>query len=141
MRGRMRISGTFRAAVFGANDGFVSNLALVLGVGAAGADPASLVTGMAGLSRAPCRWVRASTCPSPPSASCSPPPPVAAVGDALTRIDFDENEVALVFRARGMSEQEADSAAAAVLREREAPRLPSDDVDVETVGTPMGVAL
>jgi hypothetical protein len=36
IRGRNRISGTFRAAVFGANDGLVSNLALILGVGAAG---------------------------------------------------------------------------------------------------------
>ena len=33
-RGRQRLSGTFRAAVFGANDGLVSNLALVLGIGA-----------------------------------------------------------------------------------------------------------
>ena len=33
-RGRNRLSGTFRAAVFGANDGLVSNLALVLGIGA-----------------------------------------------------------------------------------------------------------
>jgi len=36
-RGRERLSGTFRAAVFGANDGLVSNLALVLGIGATGA--------------------------------------------------------------------------------------------------------
>ena len=32
VRGRARVSGTFRAAVFGANDGLVSNLSLVLGV-------------------------------------------------------------------------------------------------------------
>ena len=35
-RGRRRLSGTFRAAVFGANDGLVSNLALVMGIGATG---------------------------------------------------------------------------------------------------------
>jgi len=35
-RGRARVSGTFRAAVFGANDGLVSNLALVLGVSGGG---------------------------------------------------------------------------------------------------------
>ena len=35
-RGRTRLSGTFRAAVFGANDGLVSNLALVLGISASG---------------------------------------------------------------------------------------------------------
>ncbi|MDR1633487.1 MAG: VIT1/CCC1 family protein, partial [Bifidobacteriaceae bacterium] len=38
-RGRARLSGTFRAAVFGANDGLVSNLALVMGIGGAGARP------------------------------------------------------------------------------------------------------
>jgi VIT1/CCC1 family predicted Fe2+/Mn2+ transporter len=43
-------AGSIRAAVFGINDGLVSNVALVLGVAAAGADHATLViTGMAGL--------------------------------------------------------------------------------------------
>lgn len=42
--------GAVRAAVFGMNDGLVSNLALLLGVAAAGAGPAALlVTGLAGL--------------------------------------------------------------------------------------------
>ena len=143
MRGRSRISGTFRAAVFGANDGLVSNLALVLGIGATGAAPAVvLFTGVAGLlagalsmgageyvSVSSQRELLAASTPSPQSA------------DALTRIDFDENEVALVFRARGMDSAEADRAAAAVLRERDAPALPTDAVDVEAVGTPLGVAL
>src|SRR5699024_8433022 len=49
-RGRARISGTLRAAVFGANDGLVSNLALVAGIGASGASQeAILLTGLAGL--------------------------------------------------------------------------------------------
>ena len=49
-RGRSRLSGTFRAAVFGANDGLVSNLALILGIGASGASThAVLVAGVAGL--------------------------------------------------------------------------------------------
>ena len=49
-RGRNRLSGTFRAAVFGANDGLVSNLSLVLGVTAAGIPSgAVLATGIAGL--------------------------------------------------------------------------------------------
>ena len=49
-RGRTRLAGSFRAAVFGANDGLVSNLALVLGIGATGV-PATTVlfTGIAGL--------------------------------------------------------------------------------------------
>ncbi|HOA87570.1 MAG TPA: VIT1/CCC1 family protein, partial [Microbacteriaceae bacterium] len=49
-RGRRRLSGTFRAAVFGANDGLVSNLALVMGVGATGIAPQFvLFSGIAGL--------------------------------------------------------------------------------------------
>src|SRR6478752_5532348 len=36
-RGRNRLAGTFRAAVFGANDGLVSNLSLVMGMVASGA--------------------------------------------------------------------------------------------------------
>ena len=49
-RGRRRLSGTFRAAVFGANDGLVSNLALVMGIGATGVAPQFvLFSGIAGL--------------------------------------------------------------------------------------------
>jgi VIT1/CCC1 family predicted Fe2+/Mn2+ transporter len=47
---RVGRGGTLRAGVFGANDGLVSNLSLVLGVAAAGAQRgALLVTGLAGL--------------------------------------------------------------------------------------------
>ncbi len=50
VRGRNRLSGTFRAAVFGANDGLVSNLSLVLGVSASGiSNHFVLLTGLAGL--------------------------------------------------------------------------------------------
>jgi VIT1/CCC1 family predicted Fe2+/Mn2+ transporter len=49
-RGRNRLSGTFRAAVFGANDGLVSNLSLVLGISASGvSNQTVLLTGLAGL--------------------------------------------------------------------------------------------
>jgi predicted MFS family arabinose efflux permease len=44
------VSGSFRAAVFGANDGLVSNLALVLGIAGAGESARTvLLTGIAGL--------------------------------------------------------------------------------------------
>ena len=50
-RGREKMSGNFRAAVFGANDGLVSNFALVLGVmGAGGIDSnIILLTGISDL--------------------------------------------------------------------------------------------
>lgn len=49
-RGREQLAGNFRAAVFGMNDGLVSNLALVMGIGATGvASSVVLFTGVAGL--------------------------------------------------------------------------------------------
>lgn len=142
MRGRARISGTFRAAVFGANDGLVSNLALVLGVGAAGAERAVvLFTGVAGLlagalSMAAGEYVSVSS--QRELLDASTPSPHS--GPALMRIDLDANEVALVFRARGMDADDAARAADAVLAERDRPTLPANEVDAEAVGTPFGVA-
>ena len=49
-KSRETLAGTFRAAVFGANDGLVSNLALVLGVAASGMESHTvLLTGVSGL--------------------------------------------------------------------------------------------
>lgn len=74
-RGRMRLSGTFRAAVFGANDGLVSNLALVLGIGATGvAHSVVLFSGIAGLLAGALSMGAGSTSPCAPSASCWRPP-------------------------------------------------------------------
>jgi VIT1/CCC1 family predicted Fe2+/Mn2+ transporter len=67
--------------------------------------------------------------------------PSAASHRALHRIDLDSNEVALVFRARGMTEEEAQAEAALLLTDLGTARLPDDEVDVESVGTPFGVAL
>lgn len=109
MRSRTRMSGTFRAAVFGANDGLVSNLALVLGIGATGVPaPVVLATGIAGLLagalsmgageyvsvRSQRELLEAST-PNPETPSLIP------------RLDVNANELELVYRARGMGEEEA----------------------------------
>ena len=113
-RGREQLSGTFRAAVFGANDGLVSNLALVLGIGATGVDARTvLFTGIAGLlagalsmgageyvSVRSQRELLQSTQPDPESQS------------ALPHLDVDANELALVYRARGMDPTEAERARA-----------------------------
>jgi vacuolar iron transporter family protein len=143
MRGRNRISGTFRAAVFGANDGLVSNLALILGVGAAGADATTvLFTGIAGLlagalSMGAGEYVSVSSQRELLRASR----PSLESEDALRRIDLRANEVALVFRARGMSQEEAERQANLLFWDREHARLPENDADVESVGTPISVAL
>jgi VIT1/CCC1 family predicted Fe2+/Mn2+ transporter len=116
-RGRNRLSGTFRAAVFGANDGLVSNLALVLGIGASGvATSTVLLSGLAGLlagalSMGAGEFVSVRSQRELLEAS-SPSPDAAA---ALPHLDVDANELALVYRARGMTIEDATAHADAVL--------------------------
>ncbi|HCA51549.1 MAG TPA: rubrerythrin family protein, partial [Mycobacterium sp.] len=118
-RGRDRLSGSFRAAVFGANDGLVSNLALILGVSASGVSGhAVLVTGLAGLlagalSMGAGEYVSVSSQRELLEASTPSP----HVGGALAQLDVDANELELVYRARGMTPQEASAHAARVLRD------------------------
>lgn len=108
-RGRRRLAGTFRAAVFGANDGLVSNLALVAGMGATGVSAAVvLFTGVAGLlagalSMAAGEYVSVRS--QRELLEASEPDPDAR--HALADLDIDANELALVYRARGMPDAEA----------------------------------
>ena len=151
-RGRRRLAGTFRAAVFGANDGLVSNLALVLGIGATGV-PASVVlfTGIAGLlagalSMGAGEYVSVRS--QRELLEASAPDPTAR--EALVDLDLDANELALVYRARGMDEGDASEHAALVMaRVRAAEQLaaPTDALTVsaahddEAVGTGLSAAI
>lgn len=108
-RGRRRLSGSFRAAVFGANDGLVSNLALVLGIGATGVSSGFvLFSGIAGLlagalSMGAGEFVSVRSQRELLAATEANDDAAAAAGD----LDIDENELALVYRARGMDQDEA----------------------------------
>lgn len=116
-RGRQQLSGTFRAAVFGANDGLVSNLALVIGVAAAGTGTSTiLLTGLAGLlagalSMGAGEYISVRS--QRELLSASTPSPAATA--ALPNLDVSANELSLVYRARGMSADEAESHAREVL--------------------------
>ena len=116
-RGRRKLAGGLRAAVFGFNDGLVSNLALVLGVGATGLPPATvLVTGVAGLlagslSMGAGEYVSVRSQRELLEASRPDP----ASQRALPDLDVDANELALVYRARGMSPADAEEHARQVL--------------------------
>jgi VIT1/CCC1 family predicted Fe2+/Mn2+ transporter len=146
-RGRNRLSGSFRAAVFGANDGLVSNLSLILGVGASGvATHVILLTGLAGLlagalSMGAGEYVSVRS--QRELLEASTPDPEAR--RALPHLDVDANELALLYRARGMSIEEAESHAAAILSggpitEEPAPITPHVDQH-EAVGTGWGAAI
>src|SRR6188768_4010291 len=108
-RGRRRLSGTFRAAVFGANDGLVSNLALVLGIGATGVAPQFvLFSGVAGLlagalSMGAGEFVSVRSQRELLAAT----EPNDFADDSLPYLDLDANELALVYRTRGMAQDEA----------------------------------
>lgn len=147
-KARSRISGNFRAAVFGANDGLVSNLALVLGVGAAGVPThVVLLTGVSGLLagalsmgagefvsvRSQAELLDAST-PDPESLG------------ALASLDINANELALVFRARGMDSQEAEFAAQTAIGKSQSHRTVSflpkslQSQKIEELGSGLGAA-
>lgn len=110
-RGRTSLSGTFRAAVFGANDGLVSNLALVIGMAATGvSNGIVLAAGIAGLfagalsmgageyvSVRSQRELLSSTLPNPDTHK------------VLPNLDAEANELALVYRARGMAQADAEA--------------------------------
>ena len=141
-RGRDRLSGSFRAAVFGANDGLVSNLALILGVAASGvSNHTVLVTGLAGLlagalSMGAGEYVSVSSQRELLEASAPSP----HVGSALTQLDVNANELELVYRARGMTAEEASAHADSVLRDPIS-HSPADGSQNEAIGTGLGAAV
>jgi len=146
-RGRQRLAGSFRAAVFGANDGLVSNLALVLGIGATGvASGTVLFTGLAGLlagalSMAAGEYVSVRSQRELLAASTPDPEAHTAVAD----LDVDANELALVYRARGMSERDAEVRAQAALAATRAGRREHISAEAqidehEAVGSAWGAA-
>ncbi|MFS2241303.1 VIT1/CCC1 transporter family protein [Microbacterium sp. OR16] len=108
-RGRRRLSGSFRAAVFGANDGLVSNLALVLGIGATGVSGGFvLFSGIAGLlagalSMGAGEFVSVRSQRELLASTEENSDADATAGD----LDIDANELALVYRARGMAQDES----------------------------------
>jgi VIT1/CCC1 family predicted Fe2+/Mn2+ transporter len=118
-RQRARASGWFRAAVFGANDGLVSNFSLVLGMAGAGSSSqVILLAGLAGLlagalSMAAGEYisVRSQRELLDATAHDLDPATLAALRD------YEAGELALVFRARGLSPAEAEQRAAALLNE------------------------
>jgi vacuolar iron transporter family protein len=147
-RGRTRLSGTFRAAVFGANDGLVSNLALVMGIGATGVAPQFvLFSGVAGLlagalSMAAGEFVSVRSQRELLEATH----PNNDTDHVLPDLDLDANELALVYRARGIEADEALERARRTIRTAQASsavpyRRPDEPAaDLESVGSALGAA-
>ena len=146
-RGRNRLSGTFRAAVFGANDGLVSNLSLVVGISASGvSNRIVLFTGFAGLlagalSMGAGEFVSVRSQRELLEAS-APDPKTQYV---LQHLNVDANELALVYRARGMTGAEASNRATDVLKALhlggQTQDAPEKVDEHEAIGTGLGAAV
>ena len=151
-RGRNRLAGTFRAAVFGANDGLVSNLSLVMGMAASGvASSVVLLSGIAGLlagalsmgagefvSVRSQRELLAATRPTQITLAAAP------------KLDIEHNELLLVYLARGMSHEAAEHRVAERMGLLSCdcdpslslqPELPDAEDQHEAVGTAWGASL
>jgi VIT1/CCC1 family predicted Fe2+/Mn2+ transporter len=150
-RGRNRLAGTFRAAVFGANDGLVSNLSLVMGMAASGVGSSVvLLSGVAGLlagalsmgagefiSVRSQRELLAATRPTQITLAAAP------------SLDIEHNELLLVYLARGMSREAAEHRVAERMGLLDCdcdpslslhPELPESQDQHEAVGTAWGAA-
>lgn len=109
-RSREKLAGGFRAAVFGANDGLVSNLALIMGMGGTGVGASVvLASGIAGLlagalSMAAGEFISVRS----QSELLASTRPTHITLKAAPDLDLDENELVLVYRARGMSQEDAE---------------------------------
>jgi len=121
LEGRHRTTGgnTLRAAVLGANDGLLSNLSLVMGV--AGADLSSqsiLITGVAGLLAGACsmalgEWL------SVQSARELYDRQITIERREIEEIpDEEEEELALIYEAKGLPLDQARQLAARLMRDR-----------------------
>ncbi len=139
-------AGSLRAAVFGINDGLVSNLSLLLGVAAAGAQQgALLITGFAGLLAGAC------------SMAVGEFVSVASQRDLLARqVELERRELAeapeeeaaelaLIFQQKGLSSEQVMRTTGELLKNPEAAldTLVREELglDPSDLGSPWGAAL
>ncbi|CAM3093184.1 VIT family protein [Arthrobacter ulcerisalmonis] len=151
-RGRNRLAGTFRAAVFGANDGLVSNLSLVMGMAASGvASSVVLLSGIAGL-LAGAMSMGAGEFISVRSQRelLDATRPTQVTLAAAPKLDLEHNELLLVYLARGMTQEAAQHRVSERLGLLSCdcdpslslhPEEAAEEDQHETVGTAWGAAL
>jgi len=139
-------AGSMRAAIFGMNDGLVSNLSLIAGVSGAGVEPRTVVvTGFAGLLAGAF------------SMAAGEYTSVASQRDLLARqVAMEKREIAeapeeeaaelaLIFKQKGLSTEQASRTAAEILKNPEsaADTLVREELglDPTDLGSPMSAAL
>lgn len=105
-----------RAAVLGANDGLVSNLSLVMGVaGASLSEHAVLVTGLAGLLAGACSMAMGEWISVQSSREAYERQVAVEESEIATLPDEEEEELALIYMAKGLPEDEAKQVASHIM--------------------------
>ncbi len=138
--------GNLRAAVFGVNDGLVSNAGLILGVVGAGSEPKTVVlSGVAGL------LAGAFSMAAGEYVSVRSQREMYEYQIGLERDEFElypeeeKQELALIYAARGLSKDEADKLAANMTsdpkRALEALAREELGLNVDQLGSPWGAAI
>ncbi len=118
IEGRHRAVGgnALRAAVLGANDGLVSNLSLVMGVaGASLSERAVLVTGLAGLLAGACSMAMGEWISVQSSRELYQKQIGVEESEIATMPAEEQEELALIYMAKGLPEEEAKQVAARIM--------------------------
>ena len=111
-RHRMTSGNALRAAVLGANDGLVSNVSLVMGVtGAEVADTTILITGLAGLVAGACSMAMGEWLSVKSSRELYQSQIDTEAGELATAPEEEQQELALIYEAKGLSTAEAEALA------------------------------
>jgi vacuolar iron transporter family protein len=138
-------SGALRAAIFGVNDGLVSNLALVMGVtGGTGDRRLILLAGVAGL-LAGAFSMGAGEYISVASQRELFQRELALEAEEIEVMpDEEANELALIYRAKGVGREEAEAMAARIMRDRTTAldTMAREELGLnpDELGSPWGVA-
>jgi VIT1/CCC1 family predicted Fe2+/Mn2+ transporter len=139
-------SGALRAAIFGVNDGLVSNLALVMGVtGGSGDRRLLLLAGVAGL-LAGAFSMGAGEYISVTSQRELFERELALEAEEIDALpDEEANELALIYRAKGVGREEAEAMAARIMRDRTTAldTMAREELGLnpDELGSPWGVAV
>lgn len=120
-RHRGAAGNSLRAAVLGANDGLVSNLSLVMGVaGAAVADRTVLLTGIAGIIAGACSMAMGEWLSVNSSRELYRKQIATEAAELEASPAEEKEELALIYQAKGLSEDEARALADKLLSDKDA---------------------
>jgi VIT1/CCC1 family predicted Fe2+/Mn2+ transporter len=138
-------SGTLRAAVFGASDGLVSNLSLIMGVAGASSDNKVIVlTGVAGLLAGAFSMAAGEYISMQSQRELFENQISIEREEMRVMPDVEEEELSAIYRAKGLSEADADRIAASLMAD---PVMALDTkvreelgLDPNELGSPWGAA-